>query len=204
MQVVEVISRKQKRDFLDFPKKLYKNDINFVCQLDSAVESIFDKSRNHTFKHGEAVRWILKGNNSKVIGRVAAFIDNIRSAANSQPTGGIGYFEVIEDREAAFTLFDTAKNWLAERGMEAMDGPINFGENDNNWGLLVEGYMQQGFGMPYHKKYYKAFFEEYGFQNYFEQYSYHREIRDKDGNLVEFPPRTVSYTHLTLPTIYSV
>jgi len=189
MQVVEVISKKHRRDFLDFPKKLYKNDINFVCQLDSAVESIFDKSGNHTFKHGEAVRWILKGNDSRVIGRIAAFIDHVRSAANSQPTGGIGYFEVIEDREAAFTLFDTAKNWLSERGMEAMDGPINFGENDNNWGLLVEGYMQQGFGMPYHKKYYKVFFEEYGFKNYFEQYSYHREIRDNDGNIVEFPPR---------------
>ena len=130
------------------------------------------------FRHGEAIRWILKDDNGITIGRIAAFIDKVRSAANSQPTGGIGFFEVIENREAAFTLFDTAREWLTARGMEAMDGPINFGENDNNWGLLVEGFMQQGFGMPYHKKYYRAFFEEYGFKNYFEQYSYHREVRD--------------------------
>ena len=38
-----------------------------------------------------------------------------------------------------------------------MDGPINFGENDNNWGLLVDGFMQQGFGMPYNKRYYRNF-----------------------------------------------
>jgi hypothetical protein len=73
--------------------------------------------------------------------------------------------------------------------MEAMDGPINFGENDNNWGLLVEGFMQQGIGMPYHKKYYRDFFESYGFRNYFEQYSYHREVRNSNGDLEEFPPR---------------
>ena len=70
-----------------------------------------------------------------------------------------------------------------------MDGPINFGENDNNWGLLVDGFMQQGFGMPYHKKYYRNFFEEYGFRKYFEQYSYHRDIRGEDNEIVQFPDR---------------
>jgi hypothetical protein len=101
----------------------------------------------------------------------------------------VGFFEVTENREAAFLLFNTAKEWLSARGMEAMDGPINFGENDNNWGLLVEGFIQQGFGMPYHKKYYRTFFEEYGFKNYFEQYSYHREVRGSDNEIVQFPER---------------
>jgi hypothetical protein len=131
----------------------------------------------------------LKDSDGLTIGRIAAFIDRVRSAANSQPTGGVGYFEVIENRDAAFILFDTAREWLAKLGMDAMDGPVNFGENDNNWGLLVEGYMQQGFGMPYHKKYYRAFFEEYGFKNYFEQYSYHREIRNANNEIVQFPER---------------
>jgi hypothetical protein len=73
--------------------------------------------------------------------------------------------------------------------MEVMDGPINFGENDNNWGLLVEGFMQQGFGMPYNKRYYQSFFTEYGFLKYFEQYSYHRTVRGPDSKIVEFPVR---------------
>ncbi len=189
MQIIEVLSKHHKREFLDFPKKLYKGDPFWVCQLDSALESVFDPAKNFTFKHGEAGRWLLKDENGRTTGRIAAFIDRVRSAANSQPTGGLGYFEVIENRDAAFLLFDTAREWLAKHGMEAMDGPVNFGENDNNWGLLVEGFMQQGFGMPYHKKYYRAFFEEYGFQNYFEQYSYHREIRNADKEIVMFPAR---------------
>jgi GNAT superfamily N-acetyltransferase len=189
MQVIEVITKQDKKEFIDFPKKIYEGDPFWVCQLDSAVESVFEPAKNHTFSHGEAIRWILKDDNMVIIGRIAAFIDRVRSAANRQPTGGIGYFEVIENREAAFILFSTARDWLASRGMEAMDGPVNFGENDNNWGLLVEGFMQQGFGMPYNKKYYRYLFEEFGFKNYFEQYSYHRDIRGADKAIVKFPER---------------
>lgn len=189
MQIVEVVTKQDRKDFVDFPKKLYRNDPCWVCPLDSSVESLFDPAINHTFRHGMAIRWILKDDSGLTIGRVAAFIDNLRSAANSQPTGGIGFFEVIESCEAAFILFETARLWLKDHGMEAMDGPINFGENDTNWGLLVEGFMQQAFGMPYNKKYYRTFFEEFGFKKYFEQYSYHRTIRGKNNEIVQFPER---------------
>jgi hypothetical protein len=57
--------------------------------------------------------------------------------------------------------------------MQAMDGPINFGENFVNWGLLVDGFKPQGYGMPYNFPYYRELFENYGFKNYFEQYSFH-------------------------------
>jgi hypothetical protein len=131
----------------------------------------------------------LKDEKGKTIGRIAAFFDLVRSSVYRQPTGGVGFFEIIENKEAAFALFDAGKQWLSSHGMEAMDGPINFGENDNNWGLLVEGFMQQGFGMPYNKKYYRDFFEAYGFRNYFEQYSYHRAVRNEDEEIEEFPQR---------------
>lgn len=173
MNIIEVKTKHDKKEFIDFPKILYKDDPNWVCPLDSGVEAVFDPAKNHAFRHGVATRWILTDVNGQTIGRVAAFIDKIRSDANSQPTGGMGFFEVTEDREAAYRLFDTAKDWLETQGIEAMDGPVNFGENDTNWGLLVDGFMQQGYGMPYNKQYYKQYFEEYGFRNYFEQYSYH-------------------------------
>ena len=176
MLIREVVSASDSKEFIKFAKKLYSEDPFWVCPLDSEVEACFNPATNHTFAHGEAIRWVLYDDNGEAVGRVAAFIDKIRSAANRQPTGGLGYFEVINDKKAAFLLFDTAKAWLRSKGMEAMDGPINFGENDTNWGLLVEGFIQPGFGMPYHLKYYKSFFEDYGFKNYFEQYSYHKDV----------------------------
>ena len=189
MKIVEVITKQDKKEFIDFPKELYKTDPFWVSPLDSGIESVFDPEKNNTYRHGEAIRWILKDDNGQTTGRIAAFIDRIRSSANRQPTGGIGFFEVIESKEAAFRLFNVAREWHISHGMAAMDGPINFGENDTNWGLLVDGFMQQAFGMPYHKRYYRSFFEEYGFKNYFEQYSYHREVRGLDKKIVQFPER---------------
>jgi GNAT superfamily N-acetyltransferase len=173
MNIIEVVNKSQKQSFLDLARTLYKNDPNFVCPLDGEINGIFDPKENSFFKHGEAICWILSDDDGTVIGRIAAFINTNKAFSFDQPTGGCGFFECIEDKGAAFLLFDTAKNWLKERGMEAMDGPINFGENDNHWGLLVEGFMPQGYGMPYHKAYYQEFFESYGFQVFFEQYSYH-------------------------------
>jgi hypothetical protein len=89
----------------------------------------------------------------------------------------MGFFECVNDKAAAFMLFDAARDWLAERGMEAMDGPINFGENDTFWGLLVEGFTSPAFGVQYNPPYYKDFFEEYGFANYFEQVTNHLDLQ---------------------------
>ena len=189
MKLVEVKTKNDQKEFTDFPKKLYSTDPCWVCPLDSMVESVFDPARNHTFKHGEAIRWILKDDGDRTIGRIAAFIDRVRSSANRQPTGGIGFFEVSENKEAAFALLDAALEWHASRGIEAVDGPINFGENDNNWGLLVDGFVQPGIGMPYNKKYYRSYFEEYGFKDYFKQFSYHREVRGEDNTITQFPER---------------
>jgi hypothetical protein len=189
MKISEVKTSKDIKEFLDFPRRLYKGDPYWVCMLDSELERIFDPKKNYLFRQGEAKRWILIDEEGNTAGRIAAFFNHVKSSVHRQPTGGLGFFEVIENKIAAFALFDEAKKWLSSHGMQAMDGPINFGENDNNWGLLVEGFIQQGFGMPYHKKYYRDFFEEYGFRNYYEQYSYHRVVRNKNGKIEEFPPR---------------
>ncbi|MDD4603652.1 MAG: GNAT family N-acetyltransferase, partial [Bacteroidales bacterium] len=132
--------------------------------------------RNSFFEHGEAIRWILCNEDGKVIGRVAAFINKKKAFTFQQSNGGMGFFECVNDQKAAFLLFEQCRSWLMERGMEAMDGPINFGENDVNWGLLVEGFTDPGFGMNYNPPYYKSFFEAYGFKFYFEQVSNHLDL----------------------------
>ena len=176
MVIKEVVDKKDCKRFLEFHKWHYRDDPNWVCPLDSEFNAIFDPGKNKAFTHGELKRWILLNGNNKVIGRIASFIDHNRSKAYRQPTGGIGFFEVIEDEKAAFMLFNTAIEWLKDNGMEAVDGPVNFGSNESNWGLLVEGFVQQGYGMPYNKEYYSDYFEKYGFRNYFNQYSFHRDI----------------------------
>ena len=135
------------------------------------IENIFNPEKNSSFQHGNARRWILTREDqaSSSDGLQPFMIGTSVFKITSQP-GGSGFFECINDQSSANLLFDTAKNWLASEGMQAMDGPINFGENFVNWGLLVEGFMQQGYGMPYNFPYYRQLFENYGFKTYFEQY----------------------------------
>jgi hypothetical protein len=178
MQLVEVKDKKTKCQFLDLPKRLYRGDNNWTCLLDAEIEAIFNPKINSCFEKGDACRWILKDTNDMVVGRIAAFYDMKKAnhASHGQATGGVGFFECTNDFEAAKKLFDIARTWLVSKGMEAMDGPINFGENYLHWGLLVEGFMHQAYGMPYNFPYYKSLFEKYGFQTYFEQYSYHVDL----------------------------
>jgi hypothetical protein len=173
MQVIEVKGSSTVKAFHDVARDIYKGDPNWVQPLEALEDSTFDPKKNAFFNHGDGIRWILKNDESKVIGRIGAFFNANKAYDFKQPTGGCGFFECINDQQAADLLFDTARDWLKTKGMEAMDGPINFGENLINWGLLAEGFMQQGFGMPYNKPYYLQLFENYGFKIYFEQFSYH-------------------------------
>lgn len=176
MRIISVDSSKTRSQFLDVVKLIYKDDQVYVRPLDVIIEEIFNPSKNEFFQYGEATRFVLLDDTDKPIGRVAAFINRKKAFGFVQPTGGMGFFECVKNQDAAFMLFDAAKDWLVERGMEAMDGPVNFGENDNFWGLLVEGYTHPAFGMQYNPPYYKEFFENYGFMNYFEQVTNHLNL----------------------------
>lgn len=178
MQVIEVKDSVTRKAFHKVANDIYKGDPNWVPPLEVMIDSAFDPAKNAFYKNGDGTRWILKNDEGKVIGRIGAFINGNKAYTFNQPTGGCGFFECINDTKASTILFDTAKAWLAEKGMEAMDGPVNFGENLINWGLLVQGYEQQGFGMPYNKPYYLELFENYGFQIYFKQFSYHLNHKD--------------------------
>jgi hypothetical protein len=178
MKIQEVTTAAHIQQFLQLPTRLYKDEANWIRPLDKDIESVFDKEKNKTFRHGECVRWILINNKNETIGRVAAFVNQKTvHKGNDQPTGGLGFFECINDQKAAFLLFDQCKHWLQEKGMQAMDGPINFGTRDRWWGLLIEGFDRQpNYQCNYNFPYYKDFFEAYGFQVYFYQFTFCRSV----------------------------
>ena len=207
MIIEEVINKRSKIDFLNIARLLYKNDKYWVCPLDIDIESVFDPLQNNFHNHGECTRWVLRSDSGKLIGRIAAFINNKKAFQPEQPTGGIGFFECIDDFDASNKLFNTAKNWLENRGMKAMDGPINFGENDNFWGLLVEGFSQPSFGMNYHHSYYKKLFDNYGFQTLYQQITNHLAIcepfPERFTKIAEWVSKKPGYSfqHLTIKNL---
>lgn len=176
MVLNEVKDKKSKKDFLNVARHIYKNDPVWVCPLDKDIEAVFDPEKNNFHAHGMCTRWVLKSGDGSFIGRIAAFINTKKKQSTGMETGGVGFFECIDDQQAANLLFDTAKSWLASNGMKAMDGPINFGENDSFWGLLTAGFTDPSYGMNYNPPYYRILFDTYGFSVLYEQITNHLTV----------------------------
>jgi len=178
MQLIAVTDKNTHKRFLEVTDIIYKNDANYIPHIRQDVEKVFDPKKNKLFRlGGEVIRWIMVDHKNQLIGRVAAFVHPKTSKAGKYKIGGLGFFECINNQDAAFILFNRCKEWLMERGMQGMDGPVNFGERDQFWGLLTENFTAApSYAMNYNPPYYQAFFDAYGFKNYFNQFVYWRDI----------------------------
>ena len=174
MKIIVVDTELLSKAFKEMPLRIYKHDKNYIQPLNKDIDEVFDQRKNKFFRHGECERWLLQDENGHYIGRLAVFVN--KKYPQDQPTGGIGFFECDNNQDAANYLFDRAKDWLQARGMEAIDGPINFGERDRWWGLLVNGFDEPLYCMNYNPPYYQALFEQYGFQPYFHQLCFGMDV----------------------------
>jgi len=170
MQLTEVTNQSIAEDFIRVNVLINKSNANYIRPLDKDVRDVFDPKKNKAFRFGNAIRWVLKNNNEELVGRIAAFTNKkYKNRGDDVPIGGIGFFDCINDQNAADILLDVAKHWLMQQGMQAMDGPINFGERDRWWGLVVEGFQSPLYCMNYNPPYYQTLFETYGFRPFFHQ-----------------------------------
>jgi len=173
----EIKSKAQETAFIELPVRLYKDCPYWIRPLDQDIRNVFNPEKNPCFKHGECVRWLLRDEEGTCVGRVAAFVNRKTCGLDKYKVGQMGFFECIDNREAAFKLMDCCREWLESKGMEAMEGPVNFGERIEWWGLLVDGFDRYpNYAMPYTHSYYVKFFEEYGFRDFFKQYTYRNRL----------------------------
>ena len=170
MELIEVTNPSLAKDFIQVNIQLNRSNPAYIRPIDKEIGDVFEPKKNKAFRHGEVVRWILKDKDDRLIGRIAAFVNKkYKNKGDDVPVGGVGFFDCINDQRAADMLLDVARHWLRQRGMEAMDGPINFGERDKWWGLLVEGFNEPLWSMNFNPPYYQSLFENYGFQPFFHQ-----------------------------------
>jgi len=97
----EVTTPALEREWLDFPKRIYKGNRNWVCPLDVDVLEVFNPSKNELFADGEAIRWVARDARGELVGRIAAFYNREKASIEEQPTGGCGFFESIDDQQVA-------------------------------------------------------------------------------------------------------
>ena len=185
MELIAVTDTRTEKEWLRLPWSIYRDDPNWIPHLLQDVRKVFDPTKNKLLQPGKdgepagkAWRWLLCDDQGVTIGRIAAFINPKTAWTETQPTGGMGFFECINDQRAANLLLDAARDMLKKEGMEAMDGPINLGDRNFFWGLLVKNYSDPPiYGTNYNPPYYKELIEGYGFQVYFDQLFFKRSAR---------------------------
>lgn len=178
MKLVEVNTKRQIKAFHRVPFEIYNADKNWIPNIRQDIDKIFDPNKNKLYKEGgETIRWVLYDASNDLIGRVAAFINprTLPKTDDKKKIGGLGFFECINDQKAANVLFEACQKWLSEKGIEGMDGSINFGERNEFWGVLIENFDDPpNYQVNYNPPYYKNLFESFGFRIYFNQILFKR------------------------------
>lgn len=158
-----VNSRKERKQFINFPYRHYKGDEYWVAPLKMEQKKLIDTNRNPFFSNAEIALFLVK-QNGRVCGRIAAIEDNRFNGYHDSNTGFFGFFESINDEMVAKLLVQAATGWLKDRGLTEVIGPTNPSMMDEI-GILIDGFDEYpSILMPYHKPYYNELLESQGFE----------------------------------------
>jgi len=173
-----------RKAFLSFPWRVYKDDPYWVPPIFSERVHFTDPKKNPFFENNEAQLYLaLRG--EEIVGTIAAFTNRRHNEHQNENIGFFGFFEVLEDYEAAEALLKTAENWSREKGFFALRGPAQWNTNDE-CGLLVDGFDDSPrILMTYNPRYYVDFVERAGFKYARDLWAYQLPVKDFMDNIGE-------------------
>lgn len=191
IQVREVSSKKDLATFIDFPHELYKDDINYVPELHIAQRDLLTPGKHPFHEHSQVALFLAYEGNS-IKGRIAAILNNNHNKFKNTNVGFFGFFDVVNDHTIAGLLLDKAKEWLKQKGLSKMIGPVNPSTNEP-CGLLVDGYDSPPVAMmPYNKPYYLELLLKAGFQKQTDLLAYDLPTSTVDRRTVQLKDALLS------------
>ena len=201
IEIVEVLTKKQRKEFIMFPFKLYAKKEFWVPPLIMDMKQMLDPQKGTYFEHSEAHLFLAYRDN-QIVGRISAHNNTLHNKTHNDKVGFFGFYESIDDQEVACALFDTAYKWLQKKGYDTMRGPMNFSVNEEA-GLLVDGFHSPSFLMNvWNKRYYQALFENWGLKKTMDLYAYRITIKPLPERVVKIAERAqkrYGFEIITLP-----
>jgi len=187
LQIVHVESGQALKQFINFPWSIYRDDPYWVPPLKSDVRELL--SPKHPFyAHAESKRFMaIRG--GVPVGRIVAIINHRHNEFHSEKAGFFGFFESVDNQETADALLNAAEQWILEKGMDKVLGPVNPSTNEE-CGLLVHNYLSPPFVMmTYNPPYYRELLERAGYEKAKDLYAYWyhvgRELPDRLKRIVK-------------------
>lgn len=161
VEIVEVKTKKQIKEFIEFPLKMYKNNPYFVPPLYGDEKSIFKDNYVYA-KTCDAVYYIAYIDGD-VVGRISGIIQKQSNEKTGEKRARFTRFDSIDDDEVASALFNAVENWAKNKGMEIVCGPLGFSDLERE-GLLIEGFDELStFEEQYNYEYYAKLIERCGY-----------------------------------------
>ncbi len=162
LKVKEVKTNKEKRDFLNFPLKMYKDNKNFVPPLYIDEKKIFSKKYIY-YDTCEAIYFNCY-DDDKIVGRISAILQKASNEKWNQKRVRFTRFDAINDVNVAKALFLEVEKWAKAKQMDEIVGPLGFSDLERE-GLLIEGFDELAtFEEQYNAPYYQKLIEECGYE----------------------------------------
>jgi len=160
--LVEVENRKQLKQFVRFPLKLYRGNSYYVPLLNFDEMNTLRKDRNPAFEFCDARYW-LAYKDGKLAGRIAGIYNKRYAEIYGKKAMRFGWVDFIEDEEVAAGLFKAVEDWARELQAEEIQGPLGFTDLDRE-GMLIDGFQEIGtLATIYNFSYYPRFIEKFGY-----------------------------------------
>lgn len=163
IEIKEVKTRKEKKQFVEFPIKLYENCPYYVPNLRSDEYALFNPKKNVSYDDCDIVFYIAY-KDGKPAGRICGIVQKVYNKMQNTKRVRFTRFDVIEDFEVAKALLEKVEDWAKSKGMDTVHGPLGFNDLDRE-GLLVEGFDELStFESDYSYPYYAKFLEKLGYK----------------------------------------
>lgn len=177
LEIKPVKTLEERKAFLSFPWKVYQDNPYWVPPIFSERVHFTDPQKNPFFEHAEAQLYVAQ-RGEEIVGTIAAFTNHLHNEYQKENVAFFGFFEVLEDFEAAEALFQSAEKWARERGHTALRGPAQWSTNDE-CGMLVDGFDDSPrILMTYNPRYYVDFIEKAGYKYARDLWAYQLAVAD--------------------------
>jgi len=165
------------RHFTQLPWQLYSDDLAWVPPLLFDLKKLLSPKKHPFHRHAD-VQYFLARLNGQVVGRIAAIINHQHLRFHKDSVGFFGFFESIDDQEVARALLAAAEQWVGQRGVRSIRGPMSFSTNEE-CGLLVDGFHAAPMVMmPHHRSYYARLLRSAGYAKAKDLLAYLIDLRE--------------------------
>lgn len=162
VNVREVVSSKDKREFLNFPLRLYRESPYFVPPLYMDEKKIF--RRDYVYYDTCEAVYYLAERDGETVGRISGILQKAHNEKTGEKRVRFTRFDSIDDREVAKALFDAVEDWARSKNMDIICGPLGFSDLERE-GLLIDGFDRPAtFEEQYNYEYYRELIEHCGYE----------------------------------------